>query len=127
MDVTPLIPEGKQLVDAYGDGGFKVSGTAYRGSIIVFPQLTMSWPVADFAALVPDDFAAVMEAGRAGEISLMLLGCGPRMLMLPPPLRQALRATGIVSEVMDTGAACRTYNVLLAEGRQVCAAMLAVE
>jgi uncharacterized protein len=57
----------------------------------------------------------------------MLLGCGPRMLLLPPPLRQTLRAAGIVSEVMDTGAACRTYNVLLAEGRQVCAAMLAVE
>jgi uncharacterized protein len=127
MDVTPLIPEGKQLVDAYGDGGFKVSGTAYRGGIIVFPQVTLSWSVTDFAALVPADFTAVMEAGRAGEISLMLLGCGPRMLLLPPPLRQTLRAAGIVSEVMDTGAACRTYNVLLAEGRQVCAAMLAVE
>ncbi|HEX9447469.1 MAG TPA: Mth938-like domain-containing protein [Dongiaceae bacterium] len=127
MDVTPLIPEGRQLVDAYGDGGFKVSGTAYRGNIIVFPDHTLAWAVNDFAALIPDDFAAVMAAGRAGETSLMLLGCGPRMLLLPPPLRQALRSAGIVSEVMDTGAACRTYNVLLAEGRKVCAAMLAVD
>jgi uncharacterized protein len=127
MDVTPLIPEGRQMVDAYGDGGFKVSGTAYRGAVIVFPQQCLSWPVSDFAALTLDDFAPILAAGRAGEISLMLLGCGPRMLLFPGPLRQGLRATGIVSEVMDTGAACRTYNVLLAEGRQVCAAMLAVD
>jgi uncharacterized protein len=49
------------------------------------------------------------------------------MQMMPASLRQALRAAGIVTEVMDTGAACRTYNVLLAEGRKVCAAMLAVD
>lgn len=127
MDVTPLIPEGRQMVEAYGDGGFKISGTAHRGAVIVFPLLSVNWPVTDFAALTLDDFASVLEAGRAGEISLMLLGCGPRMLLLPGALRQGLRAAGIVSEVMDTGAACRTYNVLLAEGRQVCAAMFAVD
>ena len=127
MDVTPLIPEGRQMVEAYGDGGFKISGTAYRGGVIVFPQRSIAWPVTDFAALAIDDFAPILAAGRAGEISLMLLGCGPRMLMLPAPLRQAVRAAGIVTEVMDTGAACRTYNVLLAEGRKVCAAMFAVD
>ena len=127
MDVTPLIPEGRQMVDAYGDGGFKVSGTAYRGAVIVFPTRSVSWAVTDFAALTLDDFAPILAAGRDGEVSLMLLGCGPRMLLLPGALRQGLRSAGIVSEVMDTGAACRTYNVLLAEGRQVCAAMLAVE
>lgn len=127
MDVTPLIPEGKQLVEAYGDGGFKVSGTAYHGGIIVFPNRTLAWPVADFAGLTLADFEPILAAGRAAESSLMLLGCGVRMLMLPPALRQALRSVGIVSEVMDTGAACRTYNVLLAEGRLVCAALLAVD
>ncbi|HVJ41593.1 MAG TPA: Mth938-like domain-containing protein [Dongiaceae bacterium] len=127
MDVTPLIPEGRQLVEAYGDGGFKVSGTAYRGAVIVFPSRTLAWGVGAFADLTLEQFAPILAAGEAGEASLMLLGCGPRMLMLPPPLRQGLRAVGIVSEVMDTGAACRTYNVLLAEGRRVCAAMLAVD
>lgn len=126
MDVTPLIPEGRQLVEAYGDGGFKVSGTAYRGAIIVFPGHTLAWAADSFAKLTSADFAAVRAAGEAGETSLMLLGCGPRMLMLPAALRQELRAAGIVSEVMDTGAACRTYNVLLAEGRRVCAALLPV-
>lgn len=126
MDVTPLIPVGRQIIEAYGDGGFKVSGTAYRGGIIVFPDRSLAWNVSDFSSLALDDFAPIAAAGRAGEISLMLLGCGPRMLMLPASLRQSLRGVGIVSEVMDTGAACRTYNVLLAEGRQVCAALFAV-
>jgi uncharacterized protein len=127
MDVTPLIPEGRQLVEAYGDGGFKVSGAAYKGAVIVFPSRTQSWDVSAFADLTLDHFAPIVVAAAAGEVSLMLLGCGPRMLMLPGALRQALRAAGIVAEVMDTGAACRTYNVLLAEGRRVCAAMLAVD
>lgn len=127
MDVTPLIPEGRQLVEAYGDGGFKVSGTAYKGAVMVFPGHTLSWEITAFADLTPAHFAPVIAAGEAGEISLMLLGCGLRMQMMPAPLRQTLRAAGIVTEVMDTGAACRTYNVLLAEGRRVCAAMLAVD
>lgn len=127
MDVTPLIPEGRQLVEAYGDGGFKVSGTAYRGAIIVFPARTLAWSPDSFADLNLQHLAPILSAGEAGETSLMLLGCGPRMLMLPAPLRQAVRAAGIVTEVMDTGAACRTYNVLLAEGRKVCAAMFAVD
>jgi uncharacterized protein len=127
MDVTPLIPEGRQLVEAYGDGGFKVSGTAYRGAVLVFPGRTLAWSADTFADLTLDHFAAVIEAGKAGEVSLMLLGCGPRMAMLPASLRQALRAAGVVTEVMDTGAACRTYNVLLAEGRQVVAALLPVD
>ena len=127
MDVTPLIPEGRQMVEAYGDGGFKVSGVVYKGAVIVFPGRSLAWEVSDFASLTVEQFAPIMAAGQAGEISLMLLGCGPRMLMLPATFRQSLRTVGIVSEVMDTGAACRTYNVLLAEGRQVCAAMFAVD
>jgi uncharacterized protein len=127
MDVTPLIPEGRQIVEAYGDGGFKVSGKAYQGAVQVFPGRTLSWDALDFASLTVEDFAAIIEAGRSGEVSLMLLGSGVRMQMLPSHLRQALRQAGIVTEVMDTGAACRTYNVLMAEGRLVAAALLPVD
>ncbi len=127
MDVTPLIPEGRQIVEAYGDGGFKVSGSAYHGAVLVFPGRTVPWSATSFADLTLAQFEPVIEAGKAGEVTLMLLGCGPRMAMLAPDLRQTLRAAGIVTEVMDTGAACRTYNVLLAEGRQVVAALLPVE
>jgi uncharacterized protein len=124
MDVTPLIPEGRQIVEAYGDGGFKVSGKAYQGAVLVFPGRTLGWTARDFTELTAEDFAAVIEAGRSGEVSLMLLGSGARMQMLSPVLRQALRQAGIVTEVMDTGAACRTYNVLMAEGRLIVAALL---
>jgi uncharacterized protein len=70
--------------------------------------------------------APIIAAGAAGQIELLLLGCGPRMALIPSTLRAALRAKGIVLEPMDTGAACRTYNVLAAEGRKVAAALIAV-
>ena len=54
----------------------------------------------------------------------LLLGCGARMMPVSPTLRQALKSVGISLEAMDTGAACRTYNVLLAEDRRVAAALL---
>lgn len=127
MDVTPLIPEGRQIVEAYGDGGFKVSGKAYQGAVQVFPGRTLAWDARDFASLTAEDFTGIIDAGRSGEVSLMLLGSGARMQMLPAQLRQVLRQAGVVTEVMDTGAACRTYNVLMAEGRLIVAALLPVD
>ncbi len=61
-----------------------------------------------------------------GDVEILLLGCGRRMGILPPALRQGLRASGIVVDAMDTGAACRTYNVLLAEERRVAAALIGI-
>ncbi|MGH6796969.1 MAG: MTH938/NDUFAF3 family protein, partial [Roseiarcus sp.] len=61
-----------------------------------------------------------------GGVEILLLGCGPRMAPVPPALRQGLRVAGIVVDAMDTGAACRTYNVLLSEDRRVAAALLAL-
>jgi uncharacterized protein len=56
----------------------------------------------------------------------LILGLGPRFLMVPAELRQALKGHGIAVEAMDTGAACRTFNVLLAEDRRVAAALIAL-
>jgi uncharacterized protein len=127
MDLTPLVPQGRQIVESYGDGRFRVTGTLYTGSILVFPNRTAAWPVADIAALSVENLAPVVAAAEAGEIDLLLIGCGARMAMIPGALRAALRAKGIVIEPMDTGAACRTYNVLAAEGRKVGAALIAVD
>lgn len=121
-DVTPLVPAGRQLLESYGDGRFRVSGLLYEGSIIVLPERTIPWPVPGMASLTADSFAPLFEAPP----EILLLGCGPKMLLLPPPLRSALRARGMVVDTMDTGAACRTYNVLLAEERKVAAALIAV-
>lgn len=125
MDITAAVPQGKQVVESYGAGRFRVSGSLYRGSILVFPEETLNWDVTGVDALAAGSFTAVIQ--RAGEIDVLLLGCGPRMTMISPALRKALRESGIVIEPMDTGAACRTYNVLLSEGRQVGAALIAVD
>ena len=77
-----------------------------------------------FDDLTLDSLAPVIEDGN---VQVLLLGCGPKLQMPPPDLRSALREKGIGIEPMDTGAACRTYNVLLAEGRAVAAALIAVE
>ena len=114
MDVTPIIPADRQVIDSYGASGFHVSGVGYEGAILVFPDATEPWP----ASLAP--------VIARGTVQILLLGCGRRMQPVPAALRQALRQAGIVVDPMDTGAACRTYNVLLAEDRRVAAALLPV-
>jgi uncharacterized protein len=126
MDLTPLIPAGRQIVESYGDGRFRVSGRIFEGSILVLTDHTVPWPVTEVASMTIEDLAVVAEAARAGGIDLLLVGCGARMVPLPAALRQAFRTLGVVMEPMDTGAACRTYNVLMAEGRRVAAALIAL-
>ena len=126
MDLTPLIPAGRQIVESYGSGRFRVSGRVFEGSILVLTDRTAAWPAADIASMTLEDLAPVAEAARAGRIDLLLVGCGARMFPLPPGLRQDFRKLGVVIEPMDTGAACRTYNVLAAEGRRVAAALIAI-
>lgn len=121
MDVTPIIPADRQVIDSYGASGFHVSGAAYEGAVLVFPDRTERWEVSDPAEVTAESLAPVIAHGG---IAVLLLGCGKRMRPVAPKLRQALRAAGIVVDAMDTGAACRTYNVLLAEDRQVAAALL---
>lgn len=119
-DVTPLIPAGRQIVDSYGRNGFHVGGVAYEGAILVTAEATVAWPVGSLAEVTPDSLSALFGRG----IEILLLGCGPRMVPVAPALRAALKAKGIVVDAMDTGAACRTYNVLVAEERRVAAALL---
>jgi uncharacterized protein len=126
MDVIPLVPQqDRQIVQAYGKGGFRVSDTGWTGAIIVFPVRTVSWNVTGLADLTIDAFATVGEASDP-PIELLLIGTGPRMVLLPSKLRADLRALGFGIDVMDTGAACRTYNVLIGEERRVAAALLPV-
>ncbi len=127
MDLTPLLPAGRQIIESYGGGGFRVSGHSVAGSILVFPDHATAWAVADIAGLSVDSIAEIVRAGAAGSVDLVLVGCGPRMGLIPAPVRQALRDAGIVAEAMDTGAACRTYNVLMADGRRVAAALIAID
>jgi uncharacterized protein len=125
MDITPAVPVGRQVIEAYGPSGFRVSGVTYAGAVIVLPESTLSWRVAAMTDVTVDSLAPVHQrAGSEEAIEILLLGCGRRMMPVPPPLRLELRQRGIVIDAMDTGAACRTYDVLLTEGRPVAAALL---
>ncbi|MCK6453195.1 MAG: Mth938-like domain-containing protein [Alphaproteobacteria bacterium] len=114
-----------QIIESYRGGGFRVSGLRYEGSVLVFRARTLPWPVAACAQIEPTALAAAV--GDPGDaVELLLIGCGRRLVPVAPPVRAALKAIGIAVEPMDTGAACRTFNVLAAEERRVAAALIAV-
>jgi uncharacterized protein len=126
LDLTPLIPSGRQIVESYGEGRFRVTSQLYRSAILVFPERTLAWPVTQFSEASLENLEPVLAAGREGAVELLLFGQGPLMQLVPPALRQGLRAAGVVVEPMDTGAACRTYNVLMPEGRRIAAALIPI-
>ena len=116
---------GRAPIDAYGNGGFRFADMSHRGSILCLPSGIHGWEPADPAALVAEDFNRVLA--EAGGIDILLVGTGPDLKPLPAGLRAALREAGVTADPMSTGAAVRTYNVLLAEDRLVAAALVAVE
>ncbi|BAI72093.1 hypothetical protein AZL_014550 [Azospirillum sp. B510] len=123
-DIMPMIPSDRQVIDGYGPGQFCISSQWRVGAVIVLPDRTLPWEATDVASLSVDDFGPVLSAEP--KVEILLLGTGPTMRMIPKALRQSLRERGVVTELMDSRAVCRTYNVLLAEGRRVAAAMLPV-
>ena len=116
---------GRAPVEAYGNGGFRFAGMSHRGSILCLPSGVYEWDPADPLMLTRDDFAKVLE--EAANIEILLVGMGKELRRLPAPLSEALKGAGISTDPMSTGAAVRTYNVLLAEDRAVAAAFLAVD
>jgi uncharacterized protein len=121
---TPRYP-GRAPIEAYGNGGFRFAGMSHRGSILCLPSGVIAWDVASVgdvgAGLVP----LLRAEGALGGV--LLLGAGRTVSFPAPDVMAALREAGLWLEVMDTGAAARTYNVLLAEEREVSAALIAVD
>ena len=112
-------------IDAYGGGGFRVSGQRVEGSILILDDRLRTWPVASREALGVGDIAEVLAAGSR-TVEFLLLGIGPKAAPAPPEVRKALQAAGMGLEVMDTATAARLYNVLAAEGRRLAAALIAI-
>ncbi len=123
QDISGMPEEGQQLVNSYGDGGFRVSGVRYEGNIIILPDQTLEWPLVAIEDLSLEALQPVLEAEPSIEI--LLFGCGKSMAFIDEGLRNQLRAQGIIIDSMDSGAAVRTYNVLLLEKRRVAAALIA--
>lgn len=124
VEVSTMVAEGRNLVSSYGDGLFRFGEEKVTGSVILFPESIYSWNVKSIADITPESFARVIE--KADDVEILILGMGTRLTPVPMAWRQALKPHGIVIEPMDTGAACRTYNVLVAEARRVAAAMIAI-
>ncbi len=124
MDITPLIPKGKKIIGGYGNGGFTVAGERLNGSLLVLPDEVIAWNASVGEELSLAALAPVIT--RRERIEILLLGSGKTMRFPPSGLETELRRYGIAVDVMDTGAACRTYNVLLSEERRVAAALIAV-
>ena len=123
-DISPVVPQGRQVVESYGDGRFRISGAVWTGSVLLRPDAVLAWPVAEFRKITLQSLAPLTEGEDIPEI--LLIGCGNRAELMARALREAIRAQGMVADTMDTGAACRTYNVLMAEDRRVAAALIAV-
>ena len=125
MDVTPLVRKGQQIIQSYSGGSFKISGQVYDHAVIVSPDETVAWDVGgerNVDGLNEIHFLSLIS--KSDDIDVLLLGTGKDICFLPPELKKALKKQGLGIDVMDTGAACRTYNVLMAEGRRVVCALL---
>ena len=116
---------GRAPIEAYGNGGFRFAGMSHRGSLLCLADAIVGWPATSAEGLTLDDLALLRQEPMG--IELLLLGTGRSFLLPSPELRAGLREIGIRVEPMDTGAACRTYNILLAEQRSVGAALIAVD
>ncbi|MCZ6812560.1 MAG: Mth938-like domain-containing protein [Alphaproteobacteria bacterium] len=123
-DIAQSPSSGRNLIEAYGDGGFTIAGNKIIGSLLVFPSSISAWTVQRPEDITLDSLAEVF--GQDPAVELLLVGCGLEQTPPPADLRHALSAAGLVADFMNTGAACRTFNVLLAEDRRVAAALIAV-
>jgi uncharacterized protein len=115
---------GRYPIDAYGGGGFRFADMSHRGSLLCLPSGIYGWEPADAGALTSADIVRVLA--EAVDIEILLVGMGAELRPLPRDLRGALKEARISADPMSTGAAVRTYNVLLAEDRAVAAALIAV-
>jgi len=111
---------GQNLFTGYGPGYVAVNNVRHEKHIVVTADQITAWSIESFEALSAEVFESVL----ALEPEIVLLGTGSALRFPDPALSRRLAASGIGLEVMDTRAACRTYNILIAEGRKVVAAIL---
>lgn len=115
---------GRAPIETYGNGGFRFADMSHVGSLLCLPSGIYGWDVSKPDDLNVENFERLFA--EADDIEILLVGSGENLLPLKPDLRSQLRKANISADPMSTGAAVRTYNVLIAEGRAVAAAFLAV-
>ena len=127
MELTEAARGDRPVVESYGPGGFRIGGERWTGSVLILTDRVIAWDPGDPAGVDADSLIAAI-AEETMELLILGLGAGPAAVSasVPPAARAALRDAGLAVEAMDTGAACRTYNLLAGEGRAVGAALKAL-
>jgi uncharacterized protein len=110
-----FLPE-RRPISSYGDGGFRFGDHSHRGDLLVLPSGMRAWDGEDFSEVLSEK----------AEIDFLLVGTGAKLKSLDAKAAASVAAAGILADSMSTGAAVATYNVMLAEGRRVAAAFIAV-
>jgi uncharacterized protein len=126
MKLHLTIAENNHLITAYGDDFIEINKVRHMRNLIVMAnQLILDWPATDFASLTEAHFAQLLDTSQVQSMpEVVLLGTGKTHQFLHPKIYQTLTQNGIPLECMTTAAACRTYNFLMSEGRNVAAALI---
>ncbi|MEP0235211.1 MTH938/NDUFAF3 family protein [Roseibium sp.] len=125
MEIRDAHFPGRAPLDAYGGGGFRFAGMSHLGSILCVPSGIHGWSPVSFADLDISAFQRCFDEQQ--DIEVVLVGTGTDLRPLSADLKQAFRDAGMMVDSMSTGAAVRTFNVMLSEERAVAAALLAVD
>jgi len=121
MDITPLTRPELKIIQSYGAGFFRVNGVIFKNPILINGDVVTEWNYGENPLYLSEQILSLK-----GAIEILLIGMGKNFAVLPPSKRAGLLGLGFTVDVMDTAAACRTYNVLTAEGRRVSAALITV-
>ena len=137
ISVQEFPNDGKlQIIHSYGGGQFRIAGQTCHGPQFVLPRLTVGWPITAIQDISTQNITAILDNNTAGHLpeiesgqktELVILGVGARADSHLPELTRALKEINIRLEVMTTAAACRTWNVLLTEGRAAAVGLLPVD
>ncbi len=120
MKIQLTLAEGKNTVTGYGPGWIEINKKRHETSLVLAPDHLAPWPVTSIGGLTEAHFEPVMQIAP----DVLLIGAGDRLNFPSPALLKPLIEAGIGFEVMNTAAACRTYNVLLGDGRNVAAVLI---
>lgn len=120
MKLHETVGQGRNLITAYESDRIRINQEYFSGSLIVTPELVKPWEVASFEQLTPENFSALLSL----QPEVVLFGAGSHLRFPHPRLTAGLSDAHIGVEVMDTQAACRCYNILMAEDRRVVAVLL---
>jgi uncharacterized protein len=123
MERPQQLLKSRAPISSYGAGAFQFAGTVHKGALLISPEGIYGWPSAAASADEASLFR-FLDENPAGAGDFLLFGAGAKLVFPSPAFRAEIEKRGLGLEIMDTAAACRTYNILIADGRQFVAALL---